>query len=87
MVELATPTATDSGVARHLERHGPMLYAFTFVVRDLDRVRAYADVHGIPVISRCAHTVELDPAATYGSVYFFTDQRARGRATSQPSRA
>jgi len=84
LVELATPTTPDSGVARHLERHGPMLYAFTFVVRDLERVRAHANVHGIQVMSPSAHSVELDPAATYGAVYCFTDQDPLGRPTSQP---
>ena len=74
LVELATPTTVDSDAARHLERHGPMLYAFTFVVRDLERVCEHAAVHDIGVISRGAHTVELDPAATFGAVFGFTER-------------
>jgi hypothetical protein len=75
-VELASPTVADSRVARHLERHGPMLYAFTFVVRDLERVCAHATDHGIPVSSLSARTVELDPAMTHNAVYRFTDEDA-----------
>jgi 4-hydroxyphenylpyruvate dioxygenase-like putative hemolysin len=73
-VELASPTVADSDAARHLERHGPMLYAFTFVVRDVERVRAHADRFGIAVHSPAAHTVELDPAATFNAIYRFTDK-------------
>ncbi len=75
LVELATPTVPDSELARPLERHGPIVHAFTFLVRDLERVLGHAREHGLRAIPRGAHTLELDPAGTFGGVFAFTERR------------
>ena len=74
LVELATPMAPDSQIARHLAEHGPILYSFTFTVRDLTSVKRHARVSGFDLIVRDDDTVELDPAQTFGSLYAFTER-------------
>lgn len=79
VLELAMPVP-DSGAAeaagaraRHLAAHGPMLYSFSFLVRDLAAVVAHAERCGVGVVRYGEHVVELDPADTVGAVYAFTD--------------
>ncbi len=78
LIELAEPTSEGSELARHLEAHGPIVYAFTFRVADLQRVVAHARDHEIGVIQQGSHTVELDPADTFGAVYGFTERELPG---------
>jgi hypothetical protein len=73
VVELAAPTAPDSRIARHLAEHGPILYSFTFTVRDLESVERHARDNGFDLIRRGDGTVELDPTQTFGSLYAFTE--------------
>lgn len=73
LIEVATPTAPDSRMARHLAEHGPMLYRFTFLVRDLANVERHARDHGIGT-ARSHHSIELDPAHTCGGVFAFTER-------------
>lgn len=74
LVELATPTSADSHLARHLATHGPILYSFTFLVRDLDAVIAHAGVHAVGTLRHSGHTVVIDSEARAGGVFAFTNR-------------
>jgi catechol 2,3-dioxygenase-like lactoylglutathione lyase family enzyme len=76
VAELAEPTSPESAIGRHLAAHGPILYAFTFTVRDLEQVRRHAHDYGIDLVEYGDNTVALDPARTFGAVFGFTEQRA-----------
>ena len=78
LVELAAPTTPDSVMARHLAEHGPILYSFTFTVRDLASVQRHARDTGFALIARPDDTLELDPAQTFGSMYAFTERTVPG---------
>jgi 4-hydroxyphenylpyruvate dioxygenase-like putative hemolysin len=80
LVELASPASPASELARHLERHGPIVYGFTFRVRDLGRAVQHAREHGIDAIARDGYTVELDPARTFGVVFAFTERGTPGES-------
>lgn len=84
LVELATPTSAHSPLGRHLASHGPILYAFTFAVRDLDAVRRHASDHGVGLISYGDHTVELDPDQTFGAVFGFSERILPGHPDMRP---
>jgi hypothetical protein len=74
VVELAAPTTRDSAMARHLAEHGPILYSFTFTVKDLARVAAHADANGLDLVTAPDGTLVLDPTQTVGGVYAFTER-------------
>ncbi|MEE9284569.1 MAG: VOC family protein, partial [Dehalococcoidia bacterium] len=81
LVELARPTTGDSDIARHMDVHGPIVYSFTFKVKDLGKARQHARKHGLTVLERGAHTFELDPAQAFGGVFGFTDRTLPGHPT------
>jgi catechol 2,3-dioxygenase-like lactoylglutathione lyase family enzyme len=76
VVELAAPTTAESALARHLGEHGPILYSFTFTVRDLAAVERHALANGLDLFARPDGTLELDPTQTFGSAYAFTERGA-----------
>jgi catechol 2,3-dioxygenase-like lactoylglutathione lyase family enzyme len=78
VVELAAPTNDRSTMARHLAEHGPILYSFTFTVRDLESVERHARANGLDLTARSDGTLELDPTQTFGSIYAFTERPAPG---------
>ena len=65
-------------MARHLAEHGPILYSFTFTVRDLASVERHARDTGFALIARPDDTFELDPTQTFGSIYAFTERTVPG---------
>lgn len=75
LVELAVPTSEGSHIARHLAIHGPIVYAFTFLVRDLSSVAAHARAYDLGVHRVGDHTIVLDSEGVGGGVYAFTERR------------
>ena len=74
LVELAAPLHADCDLARHLDEHGPVTYAFTFKVPDLGRVADHARDHELTTLARGAHTLELDREQTTTGIWAFTDR-------------
>jgi len=85
LVELAVPLHADSELARHLHKHGPITYAFTFKVPDLARVADHARKHTLTTLATDAHTLELDRAQTFTGIWAFTDRVPPGHPS--PPRA
>ena len=81
VIELAHPTSADSDIGRHMAKHGPIVYAFTFKVRDLGKARDHVQSLNLRSIARGDHTFELDPAQAFGAVYGFTVRDIPGRPT------
>ena len=73
IIEVAMPLHDNSARSRHLAEHGSMLYSFTFLVRDLESVARHSRACGVRFAERGDHLLELDPSATLGSAYAFTD--------------
>lgn len=78
LFEVAMPTSDDSDMARHMAAHGPILYSFTFKVRDLGKAVAHIKANNMNPRQKGSHTVELDPTQAFGGVYGFTDRRISG---------
>ncbi len=78
LMEVATPTSPDGVLARHMERHGPVLYAFTFKVKDVARVAAHIEGHGMTPRHGDGGAVELDPDQAFGGTYGFTEETMPG---------
>ena len=74
IIELAHPVDPSSDIAKHMAEHGPIVYAFTFKVRDLGSAKEHAERHGLTIRNRGGHTFELDPAQAFGGVFGFTDR-------------
>ena len=81
LVELAKPTSDDSDIARHMEVHGPIVYSFTFKVKELRRAREHTESQRLKVLPRGDHTFELDPAQAFGAIYGFTERVLPGHPT------
>jgi catechol 2,3-dioxygenase-like lactoylglutathione lyase family enzyme len=81
LMELATPTSQDSDMARHMEVHGPIVYAFAFKVKDLASVAKHCKAHGLGPKKLNAHTLELGPEQAHGGVFRFTDAVIPGHPT------
>ncbi len=81
LVELASPVSEDSPIGRHMEVHGPIVYSFTFKVKDVARAAEHTRSKGLTVHRRGDHTIELDPAQAQGGVFGFTDRVLPGHPT------
>ena len=70
-VELTTPVGP--GLARDdLDKHGDIMHAVTFRVRDLTAAEAYMRTQSVGVRDRTAQTLTLDPEDTYGAIFRLT---------------
>ena len=78
VVELASPVAPDSPIARDLAANGELPHACTFTVRDLDAVERHMDKVGVGVASRTGDCSILQPTDCFGAVYRFTTATVPG---------
>ena len=70
-VEFATPVGP--GLARDdLDKHGEIMHAVTFRVRDRTAAEAYMRSQSVGVRDRTAQTLTLDPDDTYGAIFRLT---------------
>ncbi len=69
-----TPISPDGVLAKHMERHGPVLYAFTFKVRDVARAAAHIEGLGMTPRPGDGGAVELGPDQAFGGTYGFTEE-------------
>ena len=74
IIELAHPVDPESDIAKHMAEHGPIIYAFTFKVRNLAAARQHAERFGLTIHDRGPHTFELDHDEAFGGVFGFTDR-------------
>src|SRR5262249_49373285 len=70
VVELAQPLAAGSSAARELARHGEILHAASFRVRDLERAGAFLRELGLKAEPR-ADEIALGPEQALGARYRF----------------
>ena len=71
VVELAMPVAP--GLAQDdLKKHGEIMHAVTFRVRDLAAAEVYMRTQAVGVRDRTAQTLTLDPDDTYGAIFRLT---------------
>ena len=82
LIELAKPVDTTSDIAQHMAAHGPIVYSFTFKVRDLSKARRHAEEQRVAVKDRGGHTFEIGPEESLGAIYGFTERDLPG----QPAR-
>ena len=74
IIELAHPVDPSSDIAKHMAEHGPIVYAFTFKVKDLASAKEHAKRHSLTILDRGGHTFELDPAQAHGGVFGFSER-------------
>ena len=76
-VELATPVGP--GLAQDdLKKHGEIMHAVTFRVRDLAAAEAHMRKNAISVLDRTDQTLTLDPDDTYGAIFRLTTANTPG---------
>lgn len=80
IIELAHPVDPASDIAKHMKAHGPIVYAFTFKVKDLESAKNHARRHDLTILDRGGHTFELDPRQAHGCVFGFTERLIPGHA-------
>lgn len=72
LIELATPTGSDSLAAADLAARGDTCHAVTFRVVDPDRAAGHLQAAGVGVLARDETTILADPADTLGAAMRFS---------------
>ena len=75
VVEVASPTSTDSLLAQDLERSGEIIHSITWAVTDLGRAAQFLKSNGVGVEEKTPDTFLMNPDDTFGAVMYVSGRR------------